>query len=192
MTVITSLSLIMRVRTGPMVPIRRPKLMPSSNVSPNAVTIAPPTAGAANGMTPFVALVLMLSEQIDQIQRNEQKDSEYAVLFAQLNAVTAAEGAIGATSGYNPPYIMDALLFIVFVLVVRNCFTLAFVIVAAFLRVWRKPVVAETKLVVHFAIVVDPNRIGDFITSSKGPGFLVVTKQRRRRRRPHVAHAIRL
>jgi hypothetical protein len=30
-------------------------------------------------------------------------------------------------------------LFIVFVLVVRNCFTLAFVIVAAFLRVWRKP-----------------------------------------------------
>ena len=52
MTVITSLSLIMRVRTGPMVPIRRPKLMPSSNVSPNAVTIAPPTAGAANGMIP--------------------------------------------------------------------------------------------------------------------------------------------
>jgi hypothetical protein len=72
--------------------------------------------GAEGSMTPFVALVLMIGEQIDQIQRGEQKDSEYAVLFAQLNAVTAAEGAIGATSGYNPPYIMDALLFVVFVL----------------------------------------------------------------------------
>ena len=37
-------------------------------------------------MTPFAALVLMLGEQIDQIQRGEKKDSEYAVLFAQLNA----------------------------------------------------------------------------------------------------------
>jgi hypothetical protein len=73
-------------------------------------------AGAANGMTPFVALVLMLSEQIDQIQRGEKKSSEYAVLFAQLNAVTAAEGAIGAASGYNPPYILDGLLFVVFIL----------------------------------------------------------------------------
>ncbi len=72
--------------------------------------------GARGSMTPFVALVLMIGEQIDQIQRNEQKDSEYAVLFAQLNAVTAAEGAIGAKSGYNPPYIMDGLLFVVFIL----------------------------------------------------------------------------
>ena len=30
--------------------------------------------------------------------------------------MTAAEGAIGATTGYNPPYILDALLFIVFIL----------------------------------------------------------------------------
>lgn len=72
--------------------------------------------GAAGGMTPFVALVLMLGEQIDQIQRGEKKDSEYAVLFAQLNAVTAAEGSIGAMSGYNPPYILDGLLFVVFIL----------------------------------------------------------------------------
>jgi len=72
--------------------------------------------GAAGSMTPFVALVLMIGEQIDQIQRGENKDSEYAVLFAQLNAVTAAEGAIGAKAGYNPPYILDALLFIVFIL----------------------------------------------------------------------------
>ena len=74
------------------------------------------TRGSAGSMTPFMALVLMIGEQIDQIQRSEKKDSEYAVLFAQLNAVTAAEGSIGATSGYNPPYIMDALLFIVFIL----------------------------------------------------------------------------
>jgi hypothetical protein len=67
-------------------------------------------------MTPFVALVLMIGEQIDQIQRGENKDSEYAVLFAQLNAVTAAEGSIGAKSGYNPPYILDGLLFVVFIL----------------------------------------------------------------------------
>ena len=74
------------------------------------------TRGSAGSMTPFMALVLMIGEQIDQIQRSEKKDSEYAVLFAQLNAVTAAEGTIGATSGYNPPYIMDALLFVVFIL----------------------------------------------------------------------------
>ena len=72
--------------------------------------------GAAKGMTPFAALILMIGEQIDQIQRTEKKDSEYAVLFAQLNAVTAAEGAIGAAAGYNPPYILDALLFVVFIL----------------------------------------------------------------------------
>ena len=72
--------------------------------------------GASGTMTPFTALVLMIGEHIDQIQRAEKKDSEYAVLFAQLNAVTAAEGAIGATSGYNPPYIMDGLLFVVFIL----------------------------------------------------------------------------
>lgn len=72
--------------------------------------------GAAGSMTPFVALVLMIGEQIDQIQRSEKKDSEYAVLFAQLNSVTAAEGAIGAQAGYNPPYILDALLFVVFIL----------------------------------------------------------------------------
>ena len=67
-------------------------------------------------MPPFVAAILMLSEQIDIIQRGEKKDTEYAVLFAQLNAVTAAEGAIGATTQYYPPYILDALLFVVFIL----------------------------------------------------------------------------
>ena len=67
-------------------------------------------------MTPFAATVLMLSEQIDAIQHGEKKDTEYAVLFVQLNAVTAAEGSIGAATGYNPPYILDALLYVVFIL----------------------------------------------------------------------------
>ena len=75
-----------------------------------------PAKGSTASMTPFAASVLMISEQIDAIQRGERNENEYAVLFVQLNAVTAAEGAIGATTGYNPPYILDALLFIVFIL----------------------------------------------------------------------------
>ena len=75
-----------------------------------------PAKGSTASMTPFSAIVLMISEQIDAIQRGERNENEYAVLFVQLNAVTAAEGAIGAATGYNPPYILDALLFIVFIL----------------------------------------------------------------------------
>lgn len=74
------------------------------------------TQGSTGSMTPFMVAVLMIGEQIDQIQRGEKKDAEYAVLFAQLNAITAAEGAIGASASYNPPYIMDALIYVVFVL----------------------------------------------------------------------------
>ena len=73
------------------------------------------TQGSTGSMTPFMASILMIGEQIDQVQRGEKKDAEYAVLFTQLNAITAAEGAIGATAGYNPPYIMDALIFVVFI-----------------------------------------------------------------------------
>ena len=72
------------------------------------------TQGSTGSMTPFMASILMIGEQIDQVQRGEKKDAEYAVLFAQLNAITAAEGSIGATAAYNPPYIMDALIFVVF------------------------------------------------------------------------------
>jgi len=72
--------------------------------------------GTTGRMTPFAAVVLMLGEQIDAIQRNEKKDTEYAVLFAQLNAVTGAEGNIKASTGYDPPYILDALLYVVFAL----------------------------------------------------------------------------
>ena len=64
--------------------------------------------GSSGGLAPFAAIVLMISEQIDQVQRGE-KASEYAVLFAQLNAVTGAEGAIGGVSAYIAPYIMTAL-----------------------------------------------------------------------------------
>ena len=72
--------------------------------------------GSNASMTPFMAITLMISEQIDALQRSEKKDTEYAVLFAQLNAVTVAEGSIGTMTGYNPPYILDALLLVVFVL----------------------------------------------------------------------------
>ena len=72
--------------------------------------------GSSGGMAPFAAIVLMIGEQIDQIQRSEKKDSEYAVLFAQLNALTGAEGTIGAVSAYAAPYIMTALLYALVVL----------------------------------------------------------------------------
>jgi len=67
-------------------------------------------------MSDFTAIVLMISEQIDDIQAPIKKGSEYSVLFAQLNAVTAAEASITGTAGYQPPYILDAMLYIVFVL----------------------------------------------------------------------------
>lgn len=72
--------------------------------------------GSNSSMAPFVALTLMIGEQLDQIQRGENKDSEYAVLFGQLNAATAAQGNITALTGYNPPLILDGLLFVVFIL----------------------------------------------------------------------------
>ena len=71
--------------------------------------------GSSGSLTPFTAMILMISEQIDQVQRGE-KASEYAVLFAQLNAVTGAEGAIGGTAGYVSPYILTALLYLLIVL----------------------------------------------------------------------------
>ena len=71
--------------------------------------------GSSGSLTPFAAMVLMISEQIDQIQRGE-KASEYSVLFAQLNAVTGAEGAIGGAAGYISPYILTALLYALIVL----------------------------------------------------------------------------
>ena len=60
------------------------------------------TQGSTGSMTPFTVAVLMLGEQIDQIQRGEKKDTEYAVLFAQLNAITAAEGTIAAMLRVQP------------------------------------------------------------------------------------------
>ena len=63
--------------------------------------IAP--ANGSPGMSPFMACILMIGEIVDEFQAGE-KPSEYAVLFTQLNAVTAAEGTIGGTTGYSGPY----------------------------------------------------------------------------------------
>lgn len=71
-----------------------------------------PTNGSP-GMNPFQACILLISELIDEFQAGE-KPSEYAVLFAQINAVTAAEGAIGGTTGYASPYLMKYLLYILY------------------------------------------------------------------------------
>ena len=67
-------------------------------------------------MSDFAASILMISEQLDQIHRQNPKDAEYAAVFAQLNAVTSAEGTIGATAGYVAPYLLDAMNYIVFIL----------------------------------------------------------------------------
>ena len=67
------------------------------------------------GMSPFAACILIIGELVDEFQTGE-KASEYAVLFGQLNAVTAAEGAIGGTAGYGAPYLMKWLLSILYIL----------------------------------------------------------------------------
>jgi hypothetical protein len=70
-------------------------------------------AKGSPGMTPFMALVLMIGELVDDFQKGE-KPSEYAVLFTQINAITAAEGAIGGITGYSGPYIMKYLLYMLY------------------------------------------------------------------------------
>lgn len=77
-------------------------------------TLIAPSNGSP-GMSPFAACILMIGELVDEFQMGE-KASEYAVLFAQLNAVTAAEGAIGGTAGYAAPYLMKWLLSILYIL----------------------------------------------------------------------------
>ena len=65
--------------------------------------IAP--SNGSPGLAPFAALILMVGELIDEFQIGERA-SEYAVIFGQINAITAAEGAISGTNGYSGPYIM--------------------------------------------------------------------------------------
>ena len=72
-------------------------------------------ANGSPGMSPFAACVLLIGETVDEFQIGE-KASEYAVLFGQLNAVTAAEGSIGGTAGYSQPYLMKYLLSILYAL----------------------------------------------------------------------------
>ena len=57
------------------------------------------------GLAPFAALILMLGELVDEFQTGERA-SEYAIIFNQLNSITAAEGAISGTNGYSGPFIM--------------------------------------------------------------------------------------
>jgi hypothetical protein len=77
-------------------------------------TLTSPSNGSP-GMSPFSACILIIGELVDEFQTGE-KASEYAVLFSQLNAVTAAEGAIGGTAGYGAPYLMKWLLSILYIL----------------------------------------------------------------------------
>ena len=79
-------------------------------------TLTTPSSGAP-GMSPFAACVLLIGELVDDFQTvASDRPSEYAVLFGQLNAVTAAEGAIGGTTGYSQPYLMKWLLYILYIL----------------------------------------------------------------------------
>jgi hypothetical protein len=63
------------------------------------------------GMPPFMACILMIGELIDEFQMGE-KPSEYAVLFGQINAVTAAEGSISEIAKYGQPYLMKYLIYV--------------------------------------------------------------------------------
>ena len=72
-------------------------------------------ANGSPGMSAFMACILMIGELVDEFSAGE-KPSEYAVLFTQLNAVTAAEGAIGGTAGYSGPVLMKYLLYILYIL----------------------------------------------------------------------------
>lgn len=67
------------------------------------------------GLAPFAALILMLGELVDEFQIGERA-SEYAVIFGQINALTAAEGAISGTNGYSGPYILDYMLIVLYTL----------------------------------------------------------------------------
>ena len=62
------------------------------------------------GMDSFSATMLIICELIDEFQVGE-RPSEYAVLFGQVNAVTAAQGAIMGTSGYAGPYLLKYMLY---------------------------------------------------------------------------------
>lgn len=103
-------------------------------------------ANGSPGMAPFAACMLIISELVDEFQVGERpsecaqqaavtthgrKSSNPArsrrvvrvlvvradaVLFGQINAVTAAEGAIGGTAGYSGPLLSKYLLFTLYAL----------------------------------------------------------------------------
>lgn len=62
-------------------------------------------SNGSGGMGEFASALLIVSELVDEFSLGE-KPSEYAVLFGQINSITAAEGAIGGTTGFSGPIIM--------------------------------------------------------------------------------------
>ena len=86
-------------------------------------------ANGSPGMSAFMACILMIGELVDEFSAGE-KPSEYAVLFTQLNAVTAAEGAIGGTAGYSLAPFLCAIYF-------TSCTSCTFS--CCFLQIWCLP-----------------------------------------------------
>lgn len=68
-------------------------------------------------VSPFLASVMMLGELFDGFEDQRLiKAPELSSLLVQLNALTAHEGAIAGSSSYQPPFLLDGLLYVVFVL----------------------------------------------------------------------------
>lgn len=67
------------------------------------------------GVSPFTALLMQLSEYIHNLEdRGEIQPSELGTLFAQIDALTAAEGKIASSVTFAYPRILRALLYGVF------------------------------------------------------------------------------
>lgn len=63
----------------------------------------------------FTALLMLIGEYVDDLETNgEIKPNELGTLFAQVNALTAAEGVIAGSNTYSNPAILGILLYGVF------------------------------------------------------------------------------
>lgn len=64
----------------------------------------------------FTAVTMMLGEAFDNLEaRGLIKPPELNLFFSQLNALTAAEGAISGSVAYSPPRVLSLLLYATFV-----------------------------------------------------------------------------
>jgi hypothetical protein len=64
---------------------------------------------------PFLATVVLLGQFFDDLEHAGQiKGSELGLVFNQLNALTAAEGAIGGIDGYGQPGVLTVLMYLLF------------------------------------------------------------------------------